>query len=348
MTIGTLEDFQNLQQLYWDLVAKPRRQRRNQKGTTMNYEVYADKKTIKAEVKTRILLLTADSTAKQKVFIAAAPEGIAVLTLPEPKFSKQYVGLMWGKEPFDPKLTASEFLLSKLKFSTAALDQIERLLNMDTRGKSTAQIREEIVRISGDLPQGHPLRTVPKTFAERSQAIAAYTAVRQAIFSNSKEGAANMASKKKAAPAAAAAADTTQAAAAPAAAEAAAPAAGKKAAAKKAVAAAEGAAAPAAAGKKAAGKDATKLAADAKAKGGRKPADLDGPFRLTKVAVDAKEPSGLRMHEGSARYKLMEHCMKRKSQKPITLEEMTTAAGEGTRQALAVCIKLGYIEKVAA
>ena len=86
----------------------------------------------------------------------------------------------------DPKVAATKLLEMGKPISKSALTHIEGVLGMDTRGKSTEQIRAEIVRLSAELPKGHALRDVPK-FADRGQAIAAYTAMRQAIYNLSKE-----------------------------------------------------------------------------------------------------------------------------------------------------------------
>jgi hypothetical protein len=67
---------------------------------------------------------------------------------------------------------------------------------------------------------------------------------------------------------------------------------------------------------------------------------------MTDKAIKAKEPSGLGMHEGSARFKLMEFMYARKSVKPVTVEELEKVVGDQLKQALSGCVRYEFLVKV--
>lgn len=194
---------------------------------------------------------------------------------------------------------------------------------MDTRGKTVQQIRAAIVELADKLPDGHPLIDVPESFPDRGQAIAAFTNMRQTLFQLDQKASNTMASKK------AVAAETPVAEM-------------KKAKAVK--AAAKPGKEPKAA--KAAGETKAKANGDVapKEKKARKSSvDLTGPFKLSKAAVEAKAPEGLRLHEGSARFALMSYAFKNAKKAKLTAEELVTAGGDTGRAALGVMVKLGHL-----
>jgi hypothetical protein len=269
-------------------------------------------------------------------------KSIEVIQVPVVSFNRGYTKVENTTLP----TVAAKLIQSQPKASKAALEHIERILNMDTRGKSTEEIRAEIVRLSEGLPKGHALKAVPAKFADRGAAIAAYTAMRQAVHTTSNEETSmakttkTTAAKGKAAaatedggadiaPAAAAQkgatkAGTTKAAKAPgkatvvkAAAEA--PAKGK--------------------GKEAPAATKTAVKKAAKANG----VSLEGAFKLSDAALTAKNPEALKLHEGSARYSLMTAAFKKGAKGKITLEDAKAACGDQGKQALKVMTILGYL-----
>ena len=94
-------------------------------------------------------------------------------------------------------------------------------------------------------------------------------------------------------------------------------------------------------------KDAAKLAGDAKAKAKRASkgaVNLTGPFKLGPEAEKAKSPAELRMHEGSARYALMEYVLSSKK-KTFTADELKEVKGVGDqlKQALSGCVRYEFL-----
>lgn len=293
-----------------------------------------------------LLVLAKSVGSKRSVIAPKGKQTIEQFILDQKEFDKQFVKAhLWDarareEQLTDPSWTAQKLLSTGRTISKEALDHIERALGMDTRGKSIEQIRAEIVKLSADLPKGHALRDVPKQYEDRGQAIAAYTAVRQVIYNlkqkentmsetTSKEAPAKKGTKKAAASEAPVKASKKAAVAEPAPAKKG----GKKAAAEP---------APAKASKKAANGAAEAPAKKAK---GLPKVSLEGPFKLTGDAVKIKSADELKLHEGSARHKLVSHMISNGSKKPkgFTLDELTAVAGDQTRQALTVGIKLGYI-----
>jgi hypothetical protein len=292
----------------------------------------------------RAILICEASNAKSVSYVGMSGGKIDVIKSPAAKFKELYLPAAWGKEAFKPEWAAADTLLGTQPkaITSAALDHLERMMNMDTRGKSTQQIRDEIARISVELPQGHPLRAVPEGYPDRGTAIAAYTNVRQAIFhSTQPKEQSNMVTKSTAAPAAAGA--TAAPAADPKAAEKAkkeAEAAAKKEAAEKAK--------KEAAEKKAAEKaaaDAKKLA-DKAAK--KKAADLTGNYIADGQALKVKTTEELGMHEDSVRTKVLAAVMASKAKNGVDYAKLEAVAGDKTRGAVAYLIKKGFLKKVAA
>lgn len=293
-----------------------------------------------------VILLLEESTAVSAEFITYGKKGVEVQKMRLVDFKKQHMPALWGKAAFDPKRAAENFLLSKAAITPTALDQLERILNMDTRGKSTVQIHAEVVRLSADLPKGHPLKEVPKSYPDRGTAIAAFTSIRQALLSSTQKEGSNVATSKAAAEAKPA---KGKAAPAPAAAKGKAPAATAPAPAAAATKGSKKAAAPAAVeAPKGKGKTngATAPAAEKAPKAKRKGAvDLTGPFKLSPDAVKAKNAEGLRLHEGSARHTLMTYIFTNSAKKPkgFTYEELEKVVGaDQVKQALTGMVKEGY------
>lgn len=261
------------------------------------------------------------------------------------------------------------------KITPEAIDALEGVLKMDTRGKSAEQIRQEILRIVEGLPQGNALRTVPTSYPDRAQAIAAYTAIRQAIFALSNATSKGSPMTKKITPAAAAA--PVAAVVAPAAAAAPAPATKTKAeikaeaalakaqeaAAKAAQAAADAAAkaaqkaadaAAAVAAKAAAGQPASPAAAGvaaaaAQKNGAAKPkADFSGKYILAGEAMKVKTTEELGMHEASVRTRVLAVIFASKAKNGVEYAALEVAGGDKTRGAVAYLIKKGFISKAVA
>jgi hypothetical protein len=280
-----------------------------------------------------IIMLPHDSTKAKIAYIGIWPDGEArISSMPVAKFNEVHAILH-----VEPKETAAALLKKAVKISPAALDHLERIFDMDTRGKSKDQIGAEVARVAEGLPVGHSLRNTPKKFKDRAGAIAALTAVRHAQFlltqpkSPTKES--NM--TKKATPAA-----KTPAAAKPA-----------KATAKPAAAAVEevkvtkakdtGSEKPAAAKPTPAAEKLAEKAAE-KTKKAKGRSDITGPFVLGTAVGKAKTPEELRMHEGSARYKLMAFALSSKKSK-FTMEDFEAQCGDQTLQSVTLCIKKGYL-----
>jgi len=293
-----------------------------------------------------VILCEKESTASGYKFIGRAGNGeVTVQQLGPNAFNQTYLKAEKNGRLY-PVIDAAVELL-RAKPNTAATQQLERIVGMDTRGKSTEQIKAEIARISVELPKGHALRAVPAKFDNRGEAIAHYTAVRQAIYQLTKES--DMGSKKavvdQPVPAQQSAGDQQAELAA-------------KGKAKKGRAGtpentqpvqAEATEAPVKGkGKKAAAEPKAKAEAEPKAKKGRPASNgssLTGPFKLASGLGDAKTPEDLGMHSGSARYKLMELIFKSKSAKGVTMDAITAAVGsEQAKQAVMTCLKRGRIE----
>lgn len=256
---------------------------------------------------------------------------VDVKTLEKKAFQDLYLECVYGNVAFYPARAAEELLgyvVNGHSITPAALGHLEEVLDLDTRGKSTEQIREEITRIAGDLPKGHQLREVPKAFSDRGSAIAAYTAVRQALFTEaSKKEKAQMGTKK--ADTAAPAADPKATAAAPAAA----------------AAGTEGGTAAAPATETGGKKKATKGAKDL-AKKGRKPAaDFTGSYLAAGKAATVKTTEELGMHEDSVRTKVLNVVMSSKAKGGVEYAKLETAGGKKTRGAIAYLIKKGFVKK---
>lgn len=277
-----------------------------------------------------------------------------VLTMNMSEFKKDYIESMWGRQPYNPRIAAGIMLVTpKAKFTTAALDEIERMLHLDTRGKSSKEIREEILRISEGLPKGHPLKVVPVTYPDRGNAIAAFTAIRQAILATgggkpaSTTTQENPMTKKVTDETAAPAKKPTKAELA-AQAKAAKEAKAKEAADKKAADKAAKEAAKTAPAAKANG-----AAAPAK-KGGAKKGDgaaaartakvLTGAYVLNGKSLTVKSPEELRLHEGSARYKLMAFMFAQapKHKNGVPVEKIVTELGDEAAYAITSMTKTGY------
>lgn len=233
------------------------------------------------------------------------------------------------------------------KLKPNILDAIEEVLNMKTQGKSAEAIRAEVLKYAAELPAEHALKSVPKKYPDRQAAIAALTATRAAHFAvtNPKE---STMSKKVKATAAVAEAPNKAAAAAPAEVKKD----DKKATTKgksTTTAAMEPAKTTAAPAK--ATKEAEKLAAKADvkaktaAKAGRKGAvNLAGPFKLGPKAEKVKSPAELRLHEGSARYALMDYVYGSKK-KTFTIDELKAVKGVGDqlKQALSGMVRYEFL-----
>jgi len=278
------------------------------------------------------LLSLKESIMDQRAVVGSTGKQIDLYRMKSGKFEKDFIKVAtWRNREdkiVDPKVGAMKLLEMNQPITKSALGHIERVLGMDTRGKSTEQIRAEIVRLSGELPKGHALRTVPK-FADRGQAIAAFTAIRQTIFNLSKE---NEMAK------------VTKAAVKPE------PKAKKEAAVKpEPKAKKEAAVKPEPKVKKeAAVKPEPKAKKEAAVKVKKDKVDLTGPFKLTDVAIKAKVPESLRLHEGSSRYTLMDYAFKNagKKAKGFTIDDFKSVVGDQTKQALTGMVRYGFIESV--
>jgi len=266
------------------------------------------------------LLSLKESIMDQRAVVGSTGKQIDLYRMKSGKFEKDFIKVAtWRNREdkiVDPKVGAMKLLEMNQPITKSALGHIERVLGMDTRGKSTEQIRAEIVRLSGELPKGHALRTVPK-FADRGQAIAAFTAIRQTIFNLSKE---NEMAK------------VTKAAVKPE------PKAKKEAAVKP----------EPKVKKEAAVKPEPKAKKEAAVKVKKDKVDLTGPFKLTDVAIKAKVPESLRLHEGSSRYTLMDYAFKNagKKAKGFTIDDFKSVVGDQTKQALTGMVRYGFIESV--
>ena len=262
-----------------------------QKGTEMNQSYIAYH-----SAAGYALLSLKESIMDQRAVVGSTGKQIDLYRMKSGKFEKDFIKVAtWRNREdkiVDPKVGAMKLLEMNQPITKSALGHIERVLGMDTRGKSTEQIRAEIVRLSGELPKGHALRTVPK-FADRGQAIAAFTAIRQTIFNLSKEN--EMAKVTKAAV-----------------------------------------------------KPEPKAKKEAAVKVKKDKVDLTGPFKLTDVAIKAKVPESLRLHEGSSRYTLMDYAFKNagKKAKGFTIDDFKSVVGDQTKQALTGMVRYGFIESV--
>jgi len=295
-----------------------------------NDKVYTVSKSLPKTV-INVILLTDECTPKTDVFLAATKNVCEVHSLSKKDFKKQYVGALWGASLYPAVRAAEEMLAApKVKFSTAALDHIERIINMDTRGKSSEQIRQEVLRLSGELPKGHVLKDVPKSYPDRGTGIAAFTAIRKAILSlTTKES--TMAKKETKAAAPGEAYVITMARAAEAKAKKAADADKTK-----------------TADKKAAKSDAGKTKASGEAKASK--ADekrskiLSGAYVLNGKAATVKTPEELRLHEGSARYKLMEFMFANagKQKNGVPVQKLVDLLGDDAAYAIQSMSKTGY------
>lgn len=275
--------------------------------------------------KQRIAILI-ELTSKSANLIGLLGKKVQPFTISAQGFSKDYIGIVSGERDGKHPMWAEEMLALKVPFHPAALDQLERILKMDTRGKTAAQIRDEAARVASDLPEGHNLREVPKSFADRASAIGFYTAVRQALFSlNRSTTGGNMATKKVKqvegeAPANTAATETPK-----------------------------DATAKDTGGKTKASEGAKDTAKAAKAKGnGRAKADLSGKYVLAGDAAKAKTTEELGMHEDSVRTKVLAVVMKSKAKNGVDFTALEEAGKEQTRGAVAYLVKRGFLAKTAA
>jgi len=309
------------------------------------------------------LLVLESSVGSTRMVVRSDGKQIDLAKLKASDFDRQFCPVIanWNKFrdlPLPPKDCAEKLLRMKLPITKAAIDHIERTLGMDTRGKGSAEIRTEVARLSEELPKGHVLKDVPKAYPDRGTAIAAFTAMRQAIFQlNSKES--NMAATKKGVNAedtkASKATVTKEEAPTKAKGKAAKPEAAPapepttKAKGKVTKVTAEKEAAPVKATKKAAEaapeKEAVKKVVKAAREAGKERVDLTGPFKLTEVAAKAKTPEALRLHEGSSRHTLMAFVFEKaaKGKKQFTIEELTEAVGDQVRQALSGMVRYGFL-----
>lgn len=227
-----------------------------------------------------------------------------------------------------PRESVARMLLAKRPITKPALERIEAMF--ETKGKSTEQIRAEIIRLSGELPKGHAMRTVPKKFPDRGQAIAAYTTMRQTLYQLDGKG-------HKMENAATETAEATPA-------KGKAKANGKAAAPAKAKATKNGTTAEAKTPSKA------KVTKEAPAKPAKatKAAKADGDgaadtgkWALAGDALEAKDVTELRMQEGSARTAVLAVCFANKKRKHFTMEDF--AEIEGARAAIGYLVKRGRL-----
>ena len=256
----------------------------------------------------------------------------------------------WPDVLEDPARTALRIILAGKPISKVALEQIERIAKMDTRGKSSEQIRTEVIKLSADLPKGHPMKDVPKAYPDRGQAIASYTQMRQAIYQLTKEKEMSVQSTEKPSKVKSGATKggVEKEAKAPSKAKVTKPVTvgtisndtpepkkGSKAVKVE----------PASAKKVAEPKE--KKVAEPK-KERAEAVDLTGPFKLSAEAKTAGNPEALRLHEGSSRYTLMAHIFKNAAKKPkgFTVEELKEVVGGQTKQALSGMVRYGFLEAV--
>lgn len=293
------------------------------------------------------LVLIISMTGKKGVefVIGPDPKGKAALRhMPLKEFEAQHFVL------HTPIVEVANEILIKCKaVAPDVLGALEKVINMKTEGKSAEAIRAEVLKYAAELPAQHPLKAVPKKYPDRQSAIAALTATRAAHFAVTQPKEKVMSKKVKTAAAATetkAAATPAPAAAAPAKAEAAPAKAPAKNEAKKGSGKADAkTAAPAAV---TATPAAEKLAAGAKVKAkaaGRKSAvNLDGPFKIGPKAEKAKTPEELRLHEGSARYAMMQFVLGSKK-KSFTVDELKAIKGVGDqcKQALSGMVRYEYL-----
>lgn len=305
---------------------------------TIYYETKGLPKVIKIAV-----LLDDESSAKTAKFIAPPKPGAPYeqLTMRMDEFKSKYTAVVLRQghmeyAAIDPVPVVTAMLMTPgVKFSTASLAKVEDLLNMDTRGKSSEQIRKEIERIAVDLPKGHPLREVPKTFPDRGQAIAAYTAVRQALhkagISTATEKESDMAKTKKV---------NTEAAKTET----------VKAKTKKELAAEAKAAAAAAKTAAGANGEAKEVAAEAKKKGGavKAKADYNGKYVAAGEAAKVKTTEELGMHGESVRTKLLSHVLGSKAKNGVDYSALEAVGGDQTRGGVAYLVKKGYLARASA
>ena len=275
------------------------------------------------------LLVLAKSIGSNRTLIGERANSIDLYTLKAADLAKHYskVGTWdrnasWPDVLEDPERTALRMVLSRKAITKEALDVLERILNMNTRGKSSEQIRAEVIRLSSDLPKDHALKVVPPKYPDRGAAIAAYTAIRQAIYQLTKEHDMNTKpnttketsptkASKKAADAAPVETKPVKKGGKPVVAEAA-PVETKPAAAKE---------------------KAPKAAKD------------DGSFVTAGDAATAKTTEELGMHEESIRTKVLSVVMKSKVKGGVAFAALAEVAGDKTRGAIAYLLKRGYLAK---
>jgi hypothetical protein len=283
------------------------------------------------------LVLLAGTDGKEVRYAALFPDGaVRIETMPTARFNEVAAVLHVA-----PAVTAAAILKKASRIGAVVLDALEEVIDMKTKGKTAAQLGAEVARVAKELPKGHPLHSSPSQYKNRADAIAALTAVKQELFainqpkSQPKEQTmTKKAETKKPADKSAAATEDKKPAAA--ATEAAKPA-----------EAGTAAAAPAADDKKKAKatKGAKALAgkAEAKAKKAKGRDGLtDSTFTLGKAVGKAKTPEELRMHEGSARYKVMEYVLGSKKAS-FAYEDIEKVAGEQALQSISLCVKKGYL-----
>jgi hypothetical protein len=260
------------------------------------------------------LLSLKDSIGKQRAVIAPSHPGcIDFFRVTEAAFNKTYTkcGLWKGGQDIEcePQIIAAKMLATGLPITKSAIGHIEGALKMDTKGKSTEQIRKEVVRLSDELPKAHPLRDVPKSYPDRGQAIAAYTAMRQAIFA-AKTKESNM--SKKTAPT-------------------------------KSGVEAEAQKPSKAKVTKTAAPEPTPEPKAKKEKVKREPKDDNSSYVVAGEAAKVKNTEELGMHESSVRTQVLGAIMKSKAKGGVAFATLVEVAGDKTRGAIAYLVKRGFI-----
>ena len=72
---------------------------------------------------------------------------------------------------------------------------------------------------------------------------------------------------------------------------------------------------------------------------------LEGPYRLSPLAIKAGSPAALNLREGSARFRLMKYCFANAARNPkgFTVEQLEKAA-DGQRQAIQGMLAYGFLK----
>lgn len=319
----------------------------NQKGWKMrnDYKAYhSDKYGL-------ILQSLPDSVGNIRAVLGSTGSAIDFVKMPAAEFNKRFCGGVdrpivaeavlpnKSSRTLTPQEVVAKMLGRKLPITQPALERIEAMFQ--TKGKSTQEIRAEIVRLAGELPEGNVLRAVPETYPDRSQAIAAYTLMRQTLFQlNSKEKSMTEATVAEAVPAKKARKAAPNGAEAPKARKAATkngttPEAKKPSKAK----VTKPAEAPAKRGRKAKAVEAK----PAKAKKATRAPRTEAPsaYKVAGNAVTAKTTADLRMQEGSARTQVMNIVLSNKKRKSFTADDFSKI--EGAQSALRYLVGKGYL-----